>query len=102
EAEEAAQLPLGMVQDPRLSAQDEPRSYYHEFPWMARLLVVAGHQAQYRGDSRGALGKLEMVLALSRQVQNYSTGLLLEEGRAMEASAFAGLRLWLDKLGPDK
>src|SRR5262249_21278922 len=71
-AKKAAQLPLGLVQDPRLGRREEHESV--DAPWechqMARLLMARALQLQAKGDSRGALDLLETTLALSRQLRH--------------------------------
>jgi hypothetical protein len=59
-------------------------------------------QVQARGKSREALDYLETTLALSRQVENDAPIELFDFGSSMQDRALAGLRLWLDRVGPDK
>jgi hypothetical protein len=101
-AEEAAKLPLGVIRYPWAADSNAEREGLPDFLPMARLFTIRALQLQGRGDSRGALSMLETTLALSRQVQNYSTGILLDQALRMEYTALIGMRLWLDKVGPDK
>jgi hypothetical protein len=103
EARHAAGLPLGVVVDPRLRTGSRYDSNIQlGFEGIAILLTARAVQLQARGDSRAALDHLESVLALSRQVKNHAPWEGLMDGHSMERIALSGVRLWLEKLGPDR
>jgi hypothetical protein len=103
EAERAARMPLGVVEDPRLAQSDSALlATYQSCLSMARLFAGRALQLEARGDLRGALNQLETLLGLSRQVRHAAPYLVLEGGNAMEASGVWGLGPWLEKIGPDK
>jgi hypothetical protein len=102
-AQKAAHLPQGMVRDPRIT--DLPalmQESYQRYSDLGDLFVARALQLQARGDSQNALRHLETVLALSRQVKNCASGWLLYCSFRMEYSALAGMRRWLQEVGPDK
>ena len=104
-AQKAAELPQGMVCDPRLADLASVRQQAYSFrvyPRLGGLFVARALQLQARGDSRAGLGHLETVLALSRQVKNYASGVLLDCAIQMENAALAGMQRWLQEVGPDK
>ena len=102
-AQQAAKLPLGMVEDPRL-AEPIPgwKTRDQKYERMASLLVARALQFQAKGDSRASLDYLAEVLALSRQVQNYGSGTVLVRAFSMESTALTGMQHWLRNVGPDK
>ena len=103
EARKAAELPLGMVQDPRRVSWIEANSNTGpDYAALAELFSARALQLQAKGDSRGSLNHLDTALALARQVKNYATGRLLETAHGMESSALTALDLWLENLGPDR
>jgi hypothetical protein len=103
DAQQAAQLPLGMVQDPRLADwQTQLWKIGQKGQSTARLFTARALQLQARGDSRAALNHLDTVLGLSRQMKNYAPLQLFESGNDMERIALIGLHHWLRKVGPDK
>jgi hypothetical protein len=103
DAQKGARLPLGMVQDPRLTDAQTPLwQICQETQEMAWLFAARALQLQARGDSRAALDHLETVLGLSRQMKNFAPAPLFLHGNSMEAMALTALQLWLERVGPDK
>ena len=103
EARRATELPPGLVLDPRLRSRSSyDRDVQQGCQDLAALFTARALQLQARGDSRAALGQLETVLALSRQVRNHAPPDALDDGYLMEAVALTGVHLWLQKLGPDR
>ena len=96
-ARNAAELPLGMVDDPRLTSFFTATAQCFD---MGGLLMARALQWQARGDSETALDLLDTALALSRQLKNHSRH--FEDGHYMEEHALAGYYHWLEKIGPDK
>ncbi|HYV39490.1 MAG TPA: hypothetical protein VE988_27620 [Gemmataceae bacterium] len=102
-AELAANLPLGMVQDPRFSnPAATPPQFTKDGNFMARLLVGRGLQLQARGDPLGGLYYIDMAFALSRQMTQCTPTVVYWEAVHLEESALDGLLLWLKAAGPDK
>jgi hypothetical protein len=105
DAQKAAPMPLGMVQDPRLVDTHEQRALAtvcDDCRQLAILLTARALQLQAHGDSRGALDHLATVLALSRHVKNFAPLMLLQSGQGMEDTALSGFHLWLRHADPDK
>src|SRR5262249_26150140 len=103
-AERAAHLPLGLVQDPRLSLRDDRE--HTDTAWqchlMARLLMARALQLQAKGDSRGALNPLQTTLALSRQVRHDAPVSLFAYATAREETVAISFRPWVQQVGPAK
>jgi hypothetical protein len=96
---QAATLPLGVVEDPRLLSgsiqlQDKP-----VYVFAAELLVARALQIQAAGDPASALDHLFWTLALSRHLRYASTEISYYYGQRVEAIALLGLDRWLDRLG---
>jgi hypothetical protein len=103
QAERAARLPLGVVEDPRLLRSD---SVYSSQPTrcydMAQLFRARALQLEARGDLGGALKQLETLLGLSRQLKHAAPYTLFLVGAAVENSAVQALGPWLEAIGPNK
>jgi hypothetical protein len=103
EAETAARLPLGMIQDPRHSdGAVDVGHVYRDCRALGTLFTVRALQRQAQGDARAALKDLETALALSRQVKNLAVGVFLFSGLGMERDALTGYRHWLRNVPSDK
>jgi hypothetical protein len=97
---EAAALPLGIVEHPRLlsgSTRIETKTVYQR---LAQLLVARALQVQARGDHDSALDPLLWALALSRNLRYQTVAASYLQGQGVEAFALQGLDRWLDRLGP--
>jgi hypothetical protein len=94
----AANLPLGMVYDPRDRGIVSPVSHIHELRFAAVLLTVQALRIQAQGETSKALDYLVDVLGLSRQLRHLSTEFYL--GVGVEGVALDGLHQWVMKLGP--
>jgi hypothetical protein len=104
-ANKAAQLPLGMVQDPRLVRSRDDSEYLRvsqQSLEMARLFEARALQLQAKRNFRGALDLLETTLALSRQARHDAPIVLFSHASAMELTALNGFRHWIQQVGPDK
>ena len=103
QASKAVRLPLGLIQDPRLTSFDTR-------DWktgdgcsnMGLLFACRALQLQARGDSRQALQHLEAALALSRQLRHNSPDSFYLAGHRMEGWTLKAFEHWLEKIGPDK
>jgi hypothetical protein len=98
-ARKAAQLPLGMVVDPR-QANVWSAGYHNDCETMSRLLAIRALQLQAKGESAKALDLLNTALGLSRQMRNHTGNYLY--GSYFESAALVGLHDWLEKVGPNK
>ena len=103
DAQKAAQLPLGVLENPRLPQPKERWwNTIQDCQDLAKAFVLRGLQRQAHGDPRAALKHFDTVLALSRQVKHDAPLAYLYCGDSMEAIAMVGLRLWVQKVGPDR
>jgi hypothetical protein len=103
DAERAARLPLGLVEDPRLVKSMAVLGRSSDGCYqMARLFVVRALQGQARGHARGSLRDLETALGLSRQLRHDAPALALLPGLRAESLSLEGFRIWLQKTGSDK
>jgi hypothetical protein len=99
----ATRLPLGLIQDPRLTGL-ESRAHRLEdaCTLMSLLLTCRALQMQAHGDSPEALRLFETALALTRQMKNNSSEDLFLTACRLEWSILGGFDHWLRKAGPDK
>jgi hypothetical protein len=103
EARKAAELPLGMVEDPRQASWGQTNSNTRaDYEGLVDLFSARALQLQARGDPRAALNHLDTALAPARHVKNYATHWLLQVGQNMEKSALTSFQFWLEKLSPDR
>jgi hypothetical protein len=105
DVQKAAPMPLGMVQDPRLTDTHDQRALgtlCENCRQLGVLFTARALQLQAHGDPRGSLDHLATVLALSRHVKNFAPPMLLYAGQSTEDSALSGFHLWLQHLGPDR
>jgi hypothetical protein len=103
EAETVAQMPLGMIQDPRHSdGARDVGNVYQDCRALGTLFTVRALQRQAHGDARGALKDLETALALSRQVKNLAVGQAFYSALGMEQVALIGYGHWLQNAPPDE
>jgi hypothetical protein len=100
ESSKAAELPLGLVEDPRnvgiLEFAYNPRAD-HEFVPLAQLFAVRALQLHAQGKAADALNHLETALGVSRQLRNFASDSLLGAGVMAERSALAALFIMLEK-----
>jgi hypothetical protein len=99
-ARKAAQLPLGMVNDPRLTNVLSVALFHNDCINMSRLILARALQLQAEGDSEKALDLLNTALGLSRQLKNHASHIFY--GHYFESAALAGLDHWLQKVSPNK
>jgi hypothetical protein len=103
EAEKAARLPLGMVVDPRQIGSLQPNPFsFDQSESLGRSFCLRALQTQAQGDASGALKHVETALGLSRQMRNFATNQLLEQGTSVETFALMTLYQWMEKLGPNR
>jgi hypothetical protein len=96
---QAASLPLGVVQDPRLAGGPIPWQEKSIYVLSGELLVARALQIQAAGDHAGALDPLVWALALSRHLRHATTEASYFNGNSVEAMAIFGFDRWLDRLG---
>ena len=96
----AAQLPLGMLLDPRQTDMGSSALYHGDTYELGMLLMARALQSQARGESQKSLELLGTALALSRQLKNQSSR--FDYGYNLERPALAGFSHWLNRIGPDK
>lgn len=97
---EAAQLPLGVVENPRLTSSWTRIDAKPVYQRAAQLLVVRALQLQAREDHAGALDHLLWALALSRNLRHQTLQVFYQQGQTLEMIALRGLDRWLERLGP--
>ncbi len=91
----AAQLPLGLILDPRKLNFSSSVGDLYNCQSMAAPFTARALQWQTRGDNQAALKHLATVLALSRHTRNYA---FLHSH--IETTALAGFGHWLGQVGP--
>lgn len=96
---QAAALPLGVVQDPRLTRAPILLQDKSIYVFAAEVLVTRALQIQAAGDHASALDHLLWALALSRHLRYATTEASYWEGQVVEAMATLALDRWLDRLG---
>jgi hypothetical protein len=96
---EAANLPLGIAEDPRFHTiashwmrREEAPSLHA--PFMATLLTVRGLQLQAQGKPEVFVDNLGVSLALARNLRNQSSWLCDRAGMAVERRVLKGLETW--------
>jgi hypothetical protein len=95
---EAAELPLGMVEDARnLNISIRMHQWSHAVP-LSRILAARGLQQQARGDSRAFVDNLRIGLALVRNLQHFAPPDIARCGTAAEVIWPDALDRWLEKL----
>jgi hypothetical protein len=102
DAQRAAKLPLGMLQDPRLTSRQTQFDFSNQCRTMAVLFALKAVRVQAQGDSKEALAQIETALALSRQVESFAPAIMYWTGCQMEDYAYLAVQRWLEKVGPDK
>jgi hypothetical protein len=97
---QAAQMPLGVLFDPRGLNVNSLLPDLQECRQAAQYFSGRALQLQARGDPAAGLDHLAVALALSRQLRNRSIYFCYWMGQGAETDALRGLDRWLDKLGP--
>jgi hypothetical protein len=97
--QQAAQLPVGVVINPRGLRIDTPLPSVPQLRWAGQVLAARALQFQARGDHGGALEALVAVLALSRNMKNRTVYVVYLAGQAVEQTALLALDHWLKGLG---
>lgn len=95
---EAADLPLGMVENPRDTIVYRYNSDLDMADRLAPLLGARALQLQARGDDSAALDHLIVLLAVSRNMRNHATTRTYWTGASMELNALHALEQWLTHL----
>lgn len=103
EVSAAVRFPPGMLEDPRTS---HLTLFGSTLSWdcthMGLLLVARAHQLQAGRDAPRALDHLEQALRLAAHMKQDAPQDLFRWAVGVEQAALGGLRLWLQKLGPEK
>ncbi|HVS34143.1 MAG TPA: hypothetical protein VMS17_01095 [Gemmataceae bacterium] len=96
---EAADLPAGMVADPRhLTVDDVQKSSPVESAAsIAVVLAAHGLQQQAHGDDAAFVDDLRAGLALSRNLRHFGTRQNMALGKSVESTLLVGLERWLEK-----
>jgi hypothetical protein len=97
---QAAALPLGVVEDPRLLRGSTRIAADTVYQRLAELLAARALQVQARGDHALALDHLLWALALSRNLRCQAVTAFYLQGQTVETIALTGLDRWLDRVGP--
>jgi len=97
---EAVKMRLGVLIDPRDVSTG--RNDAENCRKAAELLTAQALQVQARGADDKALEHLVTVLALSRHLRHEAPPYAYLEGVETERVALAGLRHWLERLGPKR
>lgn len=99
---DAADQPLGMVEDPRLlTILDNFMSKWPMASEVYSVLAARGLQQQTRGDHRSFVDHLRIGLALSRNLQHHAPQIPVFSGIRAEATWLPALDRWLEKLSGD-
>jgi hypothetical protein len=96
--DEAADLPLGVVEDPRQTGIHIPRDRWTNAPLLNDILAVRGLQMQARGQPRVFVDHLRIGLALARHLQHLAPPHVAHLGRQAEHTWIPALDRWLEKL----
>src|SRR5260370_33027876 len=99
ELREAADLPLGMVENPRNLTIFSHTPALGMVERLGPLLGARALQLQARGDDSAALEHLVVLLAVSRNLRNHAVPLTYNVGGNMEQNALDALPQWLTRLG---
>jgi hypothetical protein len=95
---EAAEMPLGMVEDARrLNISDRKYQWSHALP-LSHILAARGLQQQARGDARAFVDNLRIGLALVRNLQHFAPPEVAHWGTGAEAIWPTALDRWLERL----
>jgi hypothetical protein len=96
--DEAAGLPLGVVEDPRQTGIHSPRDRWDNTPKLNEILAIRGLQMQARGQPRVFVDHLRIGLALARNLQHLAPPHVAQSGRQAEHTWIPALDRWLEKL----
>jgi hypothetical protein len=102
EVQRATQLPLGVVQDPRIVNLSTALSPIGNSWEIAPLFIARSLQLQARGDLRSSLHQLEMLLAIARLAKNNADSILFTIGEVTERFALSSYCKWLEKVSLNK
>jgi hypothetical protein len=94
----AADLPLGVVEDPRHLTVASPLSVLQDCRWAAQLLAARGLQRQTEGKPEVFVEHLRVGLALSRHLRHRGPLLYTLYGQGMQNILVRGLDRWLEGL----
>jgi hypothetical protein len=94
----AADLPLGVVENPRRLNVLSPFPRIEPARMAPMLLVIHGLRRQAQGDDAAFLADLRSGLALSRNLRNHSPLLMVLTSRAVESLLLDGVDRWLERL----
>ncbi len=108
--EKALQLPLGVLQDPRVDGLEnwnacaicfahKQSEFRVKCGFIFTLFKARAVQLQARGDLQGAMRQFDSLLAMCRLSKNCST--MFDIVNDHEKSVLVGYCLWLEKVGPD-
>jgi hypothetical protein len=95
---EAADLPLGLVEDPRRTTAASSSLNREPYRYMAVLLAARGLQQQAKGDNAVFVEHLRIGLSLSRNLRNRSRVEPSAIGLDVERLLLQGLERWLERL----
>jgi hypothetical protein len=94
----AAELPVGMVEDPRRLHMFSRLRSTDAALMAARLLVVQGLRRQAQGDGAAFVGELKAGFALAANLDNHAVAVLASVARSARSELLRGLDRWLERL----
>jgi len=97
----AANMPLGLLVDPRHVTWNTPLDDIQNCRTCALLFTARALQLQARGDQDASFEHLAVVLALSRQLRHHTVTVPYLIGTAVQNAVVTGYAHWLSKVGPD-
>jgi hypothetical protein len=94
----AAELPPGIVVDPRDITPSSPIQGAQFAGPASTLLVARGLQMQARGDDAAFVDNLRTALALARNMRHRTVAISVLIGEGVRARAVGGVERWLERL----
>jgi hypothetical protein len=94
----SAELPAGVVADPRETVFLSLRDQLQAAEFAAALLAARGLQRQAEGDPAAFLASLKTGLALARNLRHHTVSMSVLRSRQVEARLEEGVERWLERL----
>lgn len=94
----AAELPLGLVEDPRRLTVDSAMPALHPARQAGTLLLAHGLRRQAAGDDAAFVADLRVSLAVARNLRNHGIIIAVHISQGLENDCKQALDRWLERL----